>query len=514
MSNQTIIRRSLDDWKAFCEHVAIATSVNARENERTQEARKKRALKDYNYFVQTYLSVYADCDCADFQVKAAKEIKADKSVFAVLEWPREHAKSVHAIIGYPMWLLAHNDLNGMILMGKNETDAQNLLSDLQAQLQFNELFIHDFGEQYNTGDWQEGDFTTRSGIRFVAIGRDQSPRGFRKNEKRPDYAVVSDIDDDIIVHNTKRVEAIVDRILGALYFALSIKGARLVVEGNRIHPRGILAHIVGDTTPKTPKRKGIYHSKVFATDGGYYQGKPSWWQRYTLAQLRAKMDKAGIVRSKKEFYHDNAIEGKIFKNKYFNWQKPPSLKRFDIIEGYLDPSFENSATSDFKAVRVWGLCHNKFWCLKSFVRRCPLEEAFHFMYDFEDSLPEGVKVVWRVEKQFVNKLIKQAIERVKKERGRYLSIITDSRTKPNKYTRIVRMEPMYYSNDVIYNINEKHDPDMIEGNNQLMGIEPGYRSPDDSPDADEGAWFYLTPHIEKEERQARVGRRSFKSKTW
>jgi len=29
----------------------------------------------------------------------------------------------------------------------------------------------------------------------------------------------------------------------------------------------------------------------------------------------------------------------------------------------------------------------------------------------------------------------------------------------------------------------------------VKGIEPGYRSADDAPDADEGAWFYLDQHI-------------------
>ncbi|MDN4015266.1 hypothetical protein QX233_22720, partial [Chryseobacterium gambrini] len=85
---------------------------------------------------------------------------------------------------------------------------------------------HDFGEQYNFGSWEDGDFTTKEGIRFLAFGRDQSPRGARENEKRPNYGVVDDVDDDDIVHNPKRVDKVVKKILGAMYFALSIKGAR------------------------------------------------------------------------------------------------------------------------------------------------------------------------------------------------------------------------------------------------------------------------------------------------
>jgi hypothetical protein len=89
-----------------------------------------------------------------------------------------------------------------------------------------------------------------------------------------------------------------------------------------------------------------------------------------------------------------------------------------------------------------------------------------------------------------------------------LHVTIDTRTKPNKYTRIVRMEPMYYEGHVFYNIDEIHNPDMIEGNNQVKGIEPGYKSPDDAPDADEGAWYELDKHDPERNASARVGHRS------
>src|SRR5690606_15131640 len=128
-----------------------------------------------------YFPKYADADCADFHIKFANACLKDPNFFGIAEWPREHAKSVHVTIFIPLWLIAHGQLTGMLLMGKNDDDACNLLSDVQAQLQYNELFAHDFGEQYNFGSWEDGDFTTKQGIRFKALGRGQSPRGARKN---------------------------------------------------------------------------------------------------------------------------------------------------------------------------------------------------------------------------------------------------------------------------------------------------------------------------------------------
>ena len=63
----------------------------------------------------------------------------------------------------------------------------------------------------------------------------------------------------------------------------------------------------------------------------------------------------------------------------------------------------------------------------------------------------------------------------------------------------MKMSPDYASGNVVFNEDEIHDVDMIEGNLQVKGIEPGYSSPDDAPDADEGAWHYLNMHIDYNE---------------
>lgn len=519
-----ITKQQYDDWKRFCERTQASSGVNIFETKADQEHRKKTALGDYNFFFKTYLSIFCDegtTDCAPFQIKAAVRLCAprpvdDPNLIAILEWPREHAKSVHACVGYPMWMLAKGTLNGMILMGKNEEAACVLLGDIQAQLQFNALFIHDFGDQYNMGDWADGDFTTKGGIRFLAIGRDQTPRGARKGEKRPNYAVVDDIDDDQIVNNQKRVKAIVDRIMGALYFALDTKkGGTLVLAGNRIHPQSVLAHMVGDIKPGAPKREGIYHSKIFAIDPK--TDLPSW-PRYSYGQIMNKVKVAGVL-GRREFFHENHIEGSIFKDAYFNWITMRNLHKYKIIVGYFDPSFENNPKSDFKAVRVWGgfSTPSGDWhrhCLKSFVRRAELVEAFRFMSEYEDKLPVGVGVLWFVEKQFFNRPIQEALAAHNKqrrlERKKELIVITDNTNKDNKYIRIVKMEPSYSNGENFYNIDEIHNPDMIEGNNQLKGIEPGYNTPDDSPDADQGAHEQLDKHKPERNWKPQTGRRTRK----
>ena len=521
------IKRSLEEWSSFCKDVAESTNVKFNETLLEQQQRKELALKDYNYFFKTYLKMYCDdgqTDCAYFHIDAANAIKKDPNIFAALEWPREHAKTVHATIGIPLWLFIHNEVTGMILMSRSYDMAANALGDIQAQFQKNDLFKHDWGEHFQFGDWSDGDFTTTGGIRFLALGRGQAPQGARKGAKRPNLAICSDLDDYEIVQNEKRVLEVVDVITGALLPALAIKGGRMIVENNRIHPRSIMAHMVGDITHDTPKREGIYHSKVFATEKkkgvrAYISegGTPAWKERYTTDELARRFKQVGIVKTKGEYYHEHTIEGKIFKERYFQWGQIPPLNTLNIIIGYFDPSFVNSATSDYKAIAVWGLKDYKKYCIKRFTRRSELSAAYEFMSRMDDSLPLGVGIIWYIEKQFITEQIRIALNKHnlkrKAENKKALVLITDTRVKENKFTRIIKMEPDYSNGDVVYNQTERHDTDMIEGNNQVKGIEPGYKSPDDAPDADEGAWHYLNMHIPNKNFTPIIGPRRSKSHT-
>src|SRR5699024_1875161 len=98
------------------------------------------------------------------------------------------------------------------------------------------------------------------------------------------------------------------------------------------HSNSILANIVGDTKPGAKKRDGLYHSKVKAIENG----KPVWPERYTMEELNRKIKKAGPVLAKQEFFHETEVEGSIFKNEYFRFQKIPDARQMQVIIGYFD----------------------------------------------------------------------------------------------------------------------------------------------------------------------------------
>ena len=98
----------------------------------------------------------------------------------------------------PLWLMFQPKrlINFMVVVGKSEDSATRLLGDIQAELEHNQRIIADFGKQQGNASWQDGEFKAANGVKFLACGRGQSPRGLRDREARPDYIVIDDLDDD------------------------------------------------------------------------------------------------------------------------------------------------------------------------------------------------------------------------------------------------------------------------------------------------------------------------------
>lgn len=65
----------------------------------------------------------------------------------------------------------------MITVGKSQDSANRLIGDIQAELEYNQKIIADFGEQKNLGLWLQGEFKTKGGNQVPRRGpRTVSPR--------------------------------------------------------------------------------------------------------------------------------------------------------------------------------------------------------------------------------------------------------------------------------------------------------------------------------------------------
>lgn len=507
MATKANINDALEQWKKHCETVQNSTTINVAESVKDKLARIKKVRGDYAAFVAYYFPHYTvnpetgkTTPCADFHIKAANKVKKERNLKAVFKWHRGAAKSTHLDIFIPLWLKCQEvkQLNVMVLVGKSEDNANTLLADIQAELQFNQRYIHDFGQQYNNGSWEDGEFVTKDGTAFFARGRGQSPRGLRYRSHRPDYIVIDDLDDDELCESPARVTRLTNWVKEALFGALDGGRGRFIMVGNLIAKNSVLANIAATD--------GVHVSQVNIWDKN---GNVSWAAKWTPDEVKAIERFQGYRSFQKEYMNNPITEGAVFRQDWIKWGKLPDLKKFEELVLYIDPSFKGTTKNDYKAAKLWGKVGSQLWHIKAFVRQCSVAEMVRWLYDlYEWSLEKGIAIKWYMEANFMQDTTLDEFRREGDLRGYQLPISGDKRKKPDKFQRVEAISPLWERGFVTYNEDEKNDPDMLAGIDQTLAFEKGMRGHDDAPDADEGAIWYLQKHTRVNSFTPSFGRRN------
>lgn len=512
-------KQAFDQWKEHCKRIQSITdtAVLANETPEQKDKRKKRLLANYAAFCEYYFphfltlrdkttgEVVRTVHNAPFHNQAARKVMETPNLKAVFMWPRGHAKSTHFDIFMPLWLMLRPKrlINFMVVVGKSQDSANRLLGDIQAELEYNQRIIADFGQQKNLGLWTAGEFKTASGVKFLAVGRGQSPRGLREREARPDYIVIDDLDDDELCRNEKRVHDLTDWVKEALFGALDVGRGRFLMVGNLISKTSVLANIAAT--------RGVFVSKVQAIDKN---GEPVWKEKWTKEDAQEYRNFVGYRAWEKEMMHNPVVDGTIFRADWIRYKPMPALRKYDMLVCYTDPSFKSTTANDYKASRLWGKIGNELHLIDCYVRQDTVGGMVRWLYDLYERTRDKVTILFFMEANFMQDVIFDEFAVEGNLRGYHLPIMPDKRKKPEKIQRIEAVSPLWERGFVFYNEKLKDSPDMQVGIEQTLALERGSRVHDDAPDADEGAIWILQRNARQESFQPVFGKRPTAKNSW
>lgn len=512
-------KQALEQWREHCKRVQSITDTAqlAVETPAVRDKRIARLRSNYAAFCEYYFphfltlrdkatgEVIRTIHNAPFHNAAARMVRETPDLKAVFMWPRGHAKSTHFNIFIPLWLMFQERrlINFMVVVGKSEDSATRLLGDIQAELEFNQRLIADFGAQRGNAFWQEGEFKTTGGVKFLAVGRGQSPRGLRERESRPDYISIDDLDDDELCRNDKRVHDLTDWVKEALFGALDVGRGRFIMVGNLISNNSVLYHI--------SRISGVHLSKVQAVDKN---GDPVWREKWTRQEAETYRQFVGYRAWEKEMMHNPIVDGTIFRHEWIRYKRLPRLSKYDALVCYTDPSFKSTTSNDYKACRLWGKIGGELHLIDCFVRQATVGEMVRWLYDLHERTRQSAAVIFYMEANFMQDILLDEFATEGNLRGYQLPILPDRRKKPDKVQRIEAVSPLWERGLVFYNEALKDSPDMQAGIEQTLALERGSRVHDDAPDADEGAIWHLQRTTRQEQMKPMFAPRPTSKNCW
>ncbi|MBU4536976.1 MAG: hypothetical protein L6264_07360 [Weeksellaceae bacterium] len=480
----------LAEWKEFGDNVDNATPIDLTELSVDKIKRIKRLEDNNEEWFKYYFPNFYTSEPADFHLKSTKKVMNNDEYYIVRSWARELSKSGRTMMEVLKLVLTGKKKN--TLMVSNSWDnANRLLMPYKTILERNNRIINDYGQQKRIGSWEEGEFTTRKGFAFRALGAGQSPRGTRNDAIRPDVILIDDIDTDADCLNPEIIEKRVKWIQQALIPTRSIsKGLLIIACGN----------IIADYCCITEMAlKADSHEIINIRDD---EGKSTWPQKNSEEAIDRVLDIIDYESGMKEYFNTPMEGGKIFKNIVDS--KAFILKHCNHVIIYADPAPSDSEakTSSDKAI---GIIANKgldFQVYKAWLDKMTNAKFVQYLYlAYKICKKAGVDpIVIHVENNslqdpYYKQVILPEVARTREAEKINLPITPDERDKPHKWSRISgTLEPMVRLETLTFNEDEKDNPHMIRLKKQFTNANSKSKKLD-GPDMVEGGVVIINDKI-------------------
>ena len=501
VSNQTH-RQLLKDWEAYYSQFIADVEVDSSETEIEQQQRIKRLEAHPEEWFRYYFPKYCTAEPAPFHIAATRRLFAHRRWYEVRAWSRELAKSARSMFEV-LYLALTGQIRNFLIVSNSYDNACRLLLPFQMQLEKNLRIINDYGEQYNIGKWEVGEFVAKCGCSFRALGAGQSPRGTRNEAARPDFILIDDIDTDEECRNPDRIKQKWDWIEQALIPTISVSGdARILFNGNVIAKDCCIS------------RAGKAADKFDIVNIRGRDGKSSW-SKNSEEDIDFILSKISTRAAQQEYFNNPLSEGDVFKE--LSWGKVPALNRFRHIIIYGDPAPSNSKNKadSMKAVCAIGLLDGVFYILRCRLDHATNAEFVDWFYDINESFGQTSAQLYNfvenntLQDPFYEQVFIPLFAAKGKEKGYYLNMVPDTRKKPDKFSRIEgNLEPLNRNCRLVFNEDEKGNPHIERLAEQFLLVTPQLKAPADGPDCVEGAVFIAAQKARQQSAEALiVGRR-------
>lgn len=481
-------KQAIESWDAFRESLLKCTNIDKAESYADKQNRIKRLESDFERWAAYYFPNYATAPPAPFHIAASKRIINNPEWIESRAWARELAKSTRTMIEI-LYLTLTGKKKNVLLVSNSEDNARRLLEPYRANLDTNQRIINDYGVQ-NSLKWRDGDFKTRSGVSFRAVGADQNPRGSKNDNIRPDVILIDDVDTDSDTRNPEIIRKRVNWIFGALIPTRAVNIPLLVIVCNNI-----IAEYC--CTTELMKKADFVDIVNIRTNG-----RSSWAAKNSEEHIDRVLSTISYAAAQTEYFNNPQTEGRVFKAMQFC--KVPPLSTMEQLIVYSDPAPSNSdvKNNSYKVVALLGRKAGVTYVIKIFCEQTTNARFIDWFYDIH-TLTKGLSVQYWIENNTLqNPFYEQVFLPLFKERGRAVGftipIRPDGRKKADKFTRIEgTLEPATRLGLLIFNEKEKDNLSMQTAIEQFLVVSPTYRGAIDAPDCIEGGYKVLDENLSK-----------------
>lgn len=313
--------------------------------------------ESFQYFFNFYYAHYVKYATADFQKEVMYLLeKSDRENLFLVAF-RGSGKSTMVTTAYPIWsILGKQQKKFIIIFCQTQAQAKQHMMNLRSELEDNDLLKKDLGPfREDSDEWGSHSLVfSNTDARITVASVEQSVRGLRHHENRPDLIICDDVE-DISSTKTREGRNKTYQWLKSEVIPAGDKNTRLIVVGNLLHEDSLLMRLKGEVEAGYIDGNFLYFPLI---DG---KGKCLWPGKYTSEQdLETERKKIGNDIAWQREYLLNIVPDEdqaIFPDWIQYYDKIPEPIMFE--DGYsshreirigIDPAISQSNVADYTAM--------------------------------------------------------------------------------------------------------------------------------------------------------------------
>lgn len=244
------------------------------------QLRRNLVYKSFEHFFPVYFHQYVEYEVAPFQVEIFRILQNESIKLAVFVAFRGSAKSTIITTAYVLWaVLGVQQRKFIVIAGQTEQKARQYLMNIKMELQHNELLKRDLGpfeEERNGLGNATALIIKRLNVKIMITSTEQSIRGMRHGQHRPDLIVLDDIEDQNSVKTREGRNKAFDWLTGELIPAGTRK-TRVIAVGNLLHEDSVLKRLQKKIANDEMKSLNAVYQEYPIMDEA---GEPLWPGKY------------------------------------------------------------------------------------------------------------------------------------------------------------------------------------------------------------------------------------------
>lgn len=253
---------------------------------KTPVLRRKLAYESMRYFFAIYLTHYITFDLAPFHHEFFSLAEDETKKLIVILAFRGSGKSTYFSTCYPIWAITGKlQKKFIVIFTQTQQQAKRLLDNIKKVLEGNEILKSDIGPFEDPGDeWSAMSIVLKSNnARILVASTEQSIRGIRHGQYRPDLIILDDVEDLASVKTQELRDKLEEWYTAEVVpLGITTRDAKFVFVGTRLHEDDLYSRVIRRIKEKS--MQGTYRIYPIITG----KDKPTWPGKYPNKQSLAK----------------------------------------------------------------------------------------------------------------------------------------------------------------------------------------------------------------------------------